>query len=118
MTIDLQQIAEGTIEIRNKSSRVASLIAAMDTLISEARVESGVAASLHGQLNFAQGQYLGAPMKPAMQFFSRVASQGWDEQLRPELAVACLYAKSVFEQERARMVVGSLLQNSQPELGL
>ena len=104
VTIDLQQIAEGTIEIRNKSSRVASLIAAMDTLISEARVESGVAASLHGQLNFAQGQYLGAPMKPAMQFFSRVASQGWDEQLRPELAVACLYAKSVFEQEQARMV--------------
>ena len=47
---------------------------------------------------------MGSPLKPAMRFFSRVASQGWDDTMRPELAIACLYAKAIFESEEPRLV--------------
>ena len=103
VTVDLSAVQEGQVVLKNKVARVESLSATMDKLVCEGKVEAGVAASLHGQLNFAQGQFLGCPLKPAMRFFSLVSSQGWEEDLRPQLAIACLFSKSV-------------LQNSQPKV--
>ena len=102
VALNLRQLSVGSIVLQNKPSRVSSLLSALEKILQDEKVEPGAAASIHGQLNFAQGQYLGSPLKPAMQFFSKIASQGWSEALRPELAVACLFAKSVFENERPR----------------
>eukprot|EP00435_Cladocopium_sp_Y103_P046528 s3318_g13.t1 len=99
ISIDLSEIANGSIGLRNKPSRVESLSAILDKLVMDARVEPAVASSLHGQLNFAQGQFLGAPLKPAMQFFSKVANHGWSDEMRAELAVATLYAKTLLQNE-------------------
>ena len=44
------------------------------------------AAQVHGILNFAQGQYLGRVLQPAMQFFQKVSLQGWAPSMRSELA--------------------------------
>ena len=66
VTIDLKDVHRGTVVLKNKKSRVESLTALLDRLICDGKVDSGVSASLHGQLNFAQGQFLGAPLKPAM----------------------------------------------------
>ena len=56
-------------ETKTLGPRVQSLSTTILRLLSEGRVESGEASSIHGQLNFAQGQYMGSPLKPAMQFF-------------------------------------------------
>ena len=69
VSVDLGGIFKGEIVLKNKQSRVDSLSAVLDKMVCEGKVESGVAASLHGQLNFAQGQFLGSPLKPAMRFF-------------------------------------------------
>lgn len=58
VTIDLQQVQLGNITLKNKDLRVRSIADSMDKLIVAGRLEAGVAASLHGQLNFAQGQFL------------------------------------------------------------
>eukprot|EP00435_Cladocopium_sp_Y103_P049939 s1491_g15.t1 len=63
---------------------------------------------------FNRGQFMGAPLKPAMQFFSKVANHGWSESLRPELAVASLYAKTVLQSEVPKII--SIHQESTPIL--
>ena len=85
VTVDLSKMQKGQVILQNKKTRVESLSAALDRMVCDGRVEAGVAASLHGQLNFAQGQFLGCPLKPAMRFFSLVSNQGWEESLRPQL---------------------------------
>lgn len=114
VTVDLLRLHEGAVTLKNKQSRVVALSAALDKLVCEGRVESGVAASLHGQLNFAQGQYLGAPLKPAMRFFSEVASRGWDESFKPKLAVACLFARNVLRRSQPKAI--SLSDEERPVL--
>ncbi|CAL1137625.1 unnamed protein product, partial [Cladocopium goreaui] len=66
------------------------------------KVEPGEAASPHGQLNFAQGQHLGAPLKPAMKFLSDVAAAGWCESMKPLLVVAAIYTKAVMQYDAPR----------------
>ena len=39
-----------------------------------------------------------------MRFLSQVASHGWTDEMRAELAVACLYAKAVLESEEPRTI--------------
>ena len=104
VTFDLRGTANGNIVLRNKTARVAALVSTLDSLILGGRLEPGVASPLHGQLNFTQGQFLGCPLKPAMQFFSKVATHGWSDEMRSELAVACLYAKTVLETEEPRVI--------------
>ena len=104
VSVDLSQLHQGALILKNKQSRVETLSALLDKLVCDEKVEAGVAASLHGQMNFAQGQFLGAPLKPAMRFFSWVASNGWSDSLRPDLAVACLFAKAVLLKSKPRTV--------------
>ena len=37
-----------------------------------------------------------------MKLFSRIANQGWDDSLKPELAVACLYARVILQNAQPR----------------
>ena len=104
VTVDLQQMNAGKVLLRNKASRVRSIVESMDKLILAGRVEPCVAASIHGQLNFAQGQYLGAPLKPSMRFLSEVASTGWCDAMRPLLAVATIYTKAVMQYDAPRCI--------------
>ena len=102
--MNLGDLHNGSLILKNKQTRVEALPALLDKMVCDERVEAGVAASLHGQMNFAQGQFLGAPLKPAMRFFSWVASNGWSDSLRPDLAVACLFAKAVLLTSKPRTV--------------
>ena len=97
VNVDLTGVAQGRVVLKNKPSRVGALCSATDKFILAERVEAGEAASIHGQLNFAQNQYPGALLKPAMQFFSMVASQGWNDDMRPALAVACLFTRAILQ---------------------
>ncbi|CAK9055714.1 unnamed protein product [Durusdinium trenchii] len=77
----------GHILLRNKEARVASLVGLVDQLLTDEKVPPGVAASLQGQLNFAQEQYMGSVLKPAMQFLGKIAAHGWHVSYKQELAV-------------------------------
>ena len=104
VTVDLSDVPSGVVRLQNKASRVRSIVDSRDKLILEGRVEPGVAASLHGQLNFAQGQFLGAPLKPAMKFLGAVAAEGWDDVMRPQLAVVGLFVKVVMQHHKPRCI--------------
>ena len=104
VTVDLLQPHEGKILLKNKASRVRSIVESIDKLILAGKIEPGVASSIHGQLNFAQGQYLGAPLKPSMKFLSSVASTGWNDSMKPLLAVAAIYTKAVMQYDAPRCI--------------
>ena len=59
INMDLSHSKVGRVFFSNKPERVQSLLAAVGDLCKRERVERGEAASLHGQLNFAQGNTLG-----------------------------------------------------------
>ena len=88
INMDLSQSRVGRVLIGNKPDRVQCLIAAVGDLCNKGRVERGEAASLHGQLNFAQGQYIGSELKPVMSLFSSIAAEGWHDSRREELTIA------------------------------
>ena len=104
ITIDSSQAAEGRLTLCNKESRTQSLSQMMLKILDDGRLEPGMAASLHGQLNFSQGQYMGSPLKPAMKFFSQVASSGWTDQLRPALAMAGSFVHTILRTSRPRTI--------------
>ena len=112
VTVDLHHLCSGKVLLKNKASRVRSIVESMDKLILAGKIEPGVAASLHGQLNFAQGQYLGAPLKPAMKFLSNVAASGWCDSMKPLLAVASIYTKAVMQYDEPRCI--SLMDQTTP----
>ena len=67
---------QGSDSFAEQGLQSEGIMESMDKLIMAGKLEAGVAASVHGQLNFAQGQYMGAPLKPAMKFLSEVAAKG------------------------------------------
>ena len=56
VTVDLHHLCSGKVLLKNKASRVRSIVESMDKLILAGKIEPGVAASLHGSDDFAQGQ--------------------------------------------------------------
>ena len=95
VNMDLSQSRVGRVLIANKPERVHSLIATVGNVCHKGRVERGEAASLHGQLNFAQGQYIGSELKPVMSLFSSIAAEGWHDPRREELTIAAAYMLQV-----------------------
>ncbi len=73
-------------------------------LCSRGRVERGEAASLHGQLNFAQGQYIGSELKPVTNLFSSVASEGWSDLRKSELLNAALFVRRVLTHAKPKLI--------------
>ena len=67
-------------------------------------MERGEAASLHGQLNFAQGQYIGSELKPVMSLFSSIAAEGWSDVRRSELVNAASFMSRVLKHARPKVI--------------
>ena len=69
--------------------------------ILDRRTLSGAEAStLHGQLNFAQGQYFGCSLKPAMVFLQKILRDGWSDDYQEELAVVAVYTVAAQRSRR------------------
>ena len=102
--VDLTQFDSGHILLRNKEAQVASLVGLVDQLLTDEKVPPGVAASLQGQLNFAQGQYMGSVLKPAMQFLGKIAAHGWHVSYKQELAVVGSYIATVLRCAKPRQI--------------
>ena len=107
VSIDLSKLYEGIVTLKNKQSRVDALVAAIDRLVYEGRVESGVAASLHGQLNELCTGFR----------YSCVSSAGWQVMVgltTSNLMVACLFARDVLTRSQPREI--SLTDDDRPIL--
>eukprot|EP00438_Fugacium_kawagutii_P035994 Skav221846 [mRNA] locus=scaffold1115:19121:20785:+ [translate_table: standard] len=102
--VDLSQLVDGCLILQNKPSRLGSLLETFSKFLERKRVLPSEAASIHGILNFTQGQFMGAPLKPVMQFFSRVATEGWRNELVDELLVVCSYATSILQEAKPRKI--------------
>ena len=86
ISLDLSGCNKGNFSINNKASRVEKILSQVDQFVTRGSVTSAEAAQVHGILNFAQGQYLGRVLQPAMRFFQRISLQGWNASLKSELA--------------------------------
>lgn len=95
---------------------MASLVGLVDQLLTDEKVPPGVAASLQGQLNFAQGQYMGSVLKPAMQFLGKIAAHGWHVSYKQELAVVGSYIATVLRCAKPRQI--SVHDSARPVLFL
>ena len=104
INMDLSQSSVGKVSISNKPDRVKSLLDTVEGLCSRGRVERGEAASLHGQLNFAQGQYIGSELKPVMSLFSSIAAEGWSDLRRSELVNASSFLSRVLKHARPKVI--------------
>ena len=102
--VDLSRLGDGQLVLQNKPTRVSSLLDSFEHFMDRKRVLPSEAASIHGILNFTQGQFMGAPLKPAMQFFSRVSSSGWSSDLLEELLVVCSYAIAILRVAKPRTI--------------
>ena len=104
INMDLPQSRAGRVASGNKPERVQSLLAAGSGLCTKGRVERGDAASLHGQLNFAQGQYIGSELKPVMSLVSSIATEGWHDPRKEELTIAAAYMLRVLAHAEWKLV--------------
>ena len=104
INVDLSQSSVGKVSISNKPDRVKSLLDTVEGLCSSGRVERGEAASLHGQLNFAEGQYIGSELKPVMSLFSSIAAEGWSDVRRSELVNAASFMSRVLKHARPKVI--------------
>ena len=89
--LDLSQSCNGILIVANKKDRIESLVKSLSGLVERGRINSSEAATLHGQLNFAQGQYYGCSMKPAMSFLQMVMRTSWKSSYFQDLIVMCTY---------------------------
>ena len=62
--VDLSQVSNGKLVIKNKPDRVEQIKQFLCDVMDRGKITSAEAATLHGQLNFAQGQYYGCVLKP------------------------------------------------------
>ena len=68
--LKLDKTSQGELWLQNKPERISNIVATVEQFFNNGRIHAGEAASLHGQLNFSQGQLLGAALKPAMVYLS------------------------------------------------
>ena len=104
INMDLPQSRAGRVPSGNKPDRVQSLLAAGSGLCTKGRVERGDAASLHGELNFARGQYIGSESKPVMSLVSSIATDGWHDPRKEELTIAAAYMLRVLAHAEWKLV--------------
>ena len=72
ISLDLSGCNKGNFSINNKASRVEKILSQVDQFVTRGSVTPQLRpAQVHGILNFAQGQYLGRVLQPAMRFFPK-----------------------------------------------
>ena len=89
--MDMSHSSTGKLVVSNKPERVEDLVRTMGNMLDKGYLSGSAAASLHGQLNFAQGQYYGCTLKPGMVFLQKVLRNGWHSEYQQELATAVCY---------------------------
>ena len=81
ISLDLSGCNRGNFSINNKASRVEKILSQVDQFVTRGSMTSAEAAQVHGILNFAQGQYLGRVLQPAMRFFQRISFARMERKL-------------------------------------
>ena len=89
--LDFGNSLDGSFVVANKADRVSALVSSLGDIVRKEKLTSSEASSLHGQLNFAQGQNFGCSLKPAMVFLQRVMKLGWQAQFGDELILMATY---------------------------
>ncbi|CAE7698871.1 unnamed protein product [Symbiodinium sp. CCMP2592] len=102
--LSLKTADQGILKVRNKPDRVLELRAELDRLLSQGYMKRSEASSLHGRLNFAQGQLHGCPIKPALKFLSQVAANGWDDALADDFKLVIGYIAACFATDSPRVI--------------
>ena len=102
--LSLQSSAEGQITVSNKRERVDDLVQKLSDILDKGTLSGAEAASLHGQLNFAQGQYYGCSLKPAMVFLQKILKGGWHDEYQEDLAVVAVYTVAALRSCPPRVI--------------
>ena len=102
--LKLDKTSRGELWLQNKPERVTNIVAAVEQFFNNGKIHAGEAASLHGQLNFSQGQLLGAALKPAMVYLSEIANQGWGHNHRSLLGAFYKFVKNTLQSSEPRRV--------------
>ena len=102
--MDMSQTSTGKIVVSNKPERIADLVRTMGDILDKGYLSGSAASSLHGQLNFAQGQYYRCTLKPGMVFLQKMLRNGWHAEYQPELATAVCYIVAALHTSPPRQV--------------
>ena len=89
--VDLSQVSNGKLVIKNKPDRVEQIKQILCDVMDRGKITSAEAATLPGQLNFAQGQYYGCVLKPGMAFLPQILCDAWKQDLQPSLGLVMAF---------------------------
>ena len=89
--VNLTEVDIGKLVIQNKPDRVGQIKQFICDVMDRGRMTSAEAATLHGQLNFAQGQYYGCVLKPGMAFLQQILKDGWKAELQQSLGLVMAF---------------------------
>lgn len=102
--MEMSQAFTGKIVVSNKPERIDDLVRTMGDILDKGFLSGSAAASLHGHLNFAQGQYYGCTLKPGMVFLQKVLRNGWHAEYQPELATVVCHIVAALRASPLRQV--------------
>ena len=102
--VDLSQVADGKLVIRNKTDRVEQIKQFLCDIMDRGKITSAEAATLHGQLNFAQGQYYGCVLKPGMAFLQQILRDGWRPDLKTSLCLVMAFIAASLMSSPPRVI--------------
>ena len=104
VVMDMSQSSVGKLVVSNKPERIDDLVRSTGEILDKGYLSGSAAASLHGQLNFAQGQYYGCTLKPGMVFLEKVLRTGWHSEYQQELATVVCYIVAALRTRPPRHV--------------
>ena len=104
VVMDMSHSSTGKLVVSNKPERIDDLVRTMGNILDKGYLPGSAAASLHGQLNFAQGQYYGCTLKPGMVFLQKVLRNGWHSDYQQELATVVCYIVAALRTSPPRQV--------------
>ena len=102
--LDMTESSKGKVVVSNKPERINDLVQIMVDILDKGYLTGSEAASLHGQLNFTQGQYYGCVLKPGMVFLQKILRNGWHSEYQQELATVVAYIVSALRNCPPRII--------------
>ena len=102
--LDMTESSKGKAVVSNKPERIDDLVQVLVDILDKGYLTGSEAASLHGQLNFTQGQYYGCVLKPGMVFLQKILRNGWHSEYQQELATVVAYIVSALRSCPPRVI--------------
>ena len=102
--VDLAGVGVGKLVVRNKPERVEQIKQFLCDVMDRQRITSAEASTLHGQLNFAQGQYYGCSLKPGMAFLQQILCEGWRPEMKEALGLAAAFLAAALTTSPPRII--------------